>query len=275
MAGLQVDPSSLRNAAAGFVSEADELAKVGVVDEAALAQDHEAHGEIYGKLKGVYRQARQSIADRFAANGDGRRAHADKLNAAADGYEGVNTGLARKLTVTGVDGAPDEGSGLAPNGVGRIDDFQGGASNPSRGVSGPYDTGSPSGPAQVRPPEVAGVGRDAPVPTGLAPVRPAGHVEPLNPSASDYDRLYPKLFPQPLPGQPGGGTWADVAPSAGDATHPPHGGLIPNKSALPGEYTPNSRPPEFTEVWPNTQGGYDIMAPGIDPTGSPRTDGTR
>ncbi|MDM2164782.1 type VII secretion target [Mycobacteroides abscessus] len=174
MAGLQVDPSSLRNAAAGFVNEAEELAQVGVVDEGALAQDQEAHGEIYGKLRGVYRQARQSIADRFSANGDGRRTHAEKLNAAADGYEGVNSGLARQLSVTGTDGVPDEGSGLAPNGVGRIDDFQGGSTSPSRGVSGPYDTNSPSGPAQVRAPEVPGVGGDGPVRSEPAAVRPAG-----------------------------------------------------------------------------------------------------
>lgn len=207
-------------------------------------------------------------------------------------------------------GSEDDGSGVAPNGVGRISDFQSG------GMSGPYDTTAPAPDGQVRaqmpanvpadapvgqtPPVVAqmppGVGPDAPqlepgAPSssslgggvsgpfdvqgsGPAQVRPAGYTEPMDPSAGDYDRLYPKLFPNPLPGQPGGGTWADVAPSAGDATHPPHGGLIPNL-VTPGEHAPNSRPPQFTEVWPNAQGGYDIVAPGTDPANRNRTDGPR
>lgn len=162
-------------------------------------------------------------------------------------------------------------SGLAPNGVGRISDFQGGG-----GLNGPYDTNAPSGPAQVRPPEIPGVGRDAPVSAEPAAVRPAGltgRVDPIDPSSGDYERLYPKLFPNPLPGQPGGGTWADVAPSAGDANHPPQGGLIPN--IQPPGYTPNSQPPGYTQVVPNGHGGYDIVAPGIDPTDSARTDGSR
>ncbi|SLH38977.1 hypothetical protein [Mycobacteroides abscessus] len=71
-------------------------------------------------------------------------------------------------------GAPGEDSGLAPNGVGRIDDFQGGGSSPSRGISGPYDLNGPTGPAQVRPPEIPGVGHDAPVRSEPAAVRPAG-----------------------------------------------------------------------------------------------------
>ncbi|OHU47397.1 hypothetical protein BKG82_27710 [Mycobacteroides chelonae] len=167
-----------------------------------------------------------------------------------------------------VDVGEANSSGLAPNGVGKISDFQRGG-----GLNGPYDTDAPAGPAQVRPPEIPGVGRDAPIVSEPAAVRPAGlasHVDPIDPSAGDYERLYPKLFPNPFPGQPGGGTWADVAPSAGDATHPPHGGLIPN--IQPPGY-PQSQPPEYTQVEPNGRGGYDIVAPGTNPADRNRTDG--
>lgn len=156
---------------------------------------------------------------------------------------------------------------LAPNGVGRISDFQSG------GMNGPYDTNAPSGPAQVRPPEIPGLGPDAPMSTGPAAVRPAsfvGRAEPIDPSSGDYERLYPKLFPNPLPGQPGGGTWADVAPSLGDENHPPHGGLVPN--IQPPGY-PHSQPPEYTQVDPNGRGGYDVVAPGTNPADRNRTDG--
>lgn len=44
---------------------------------------------------------------------------------------------------------------------------------------------------------------------------------------------------QPLPGQPGGGTWADLAPFAGDDEHPPHPGLVPSDS-----------PPGYRVVYP-------------------------
>lgn len=185
--------------------------------------------------------------------------------------------------------------GIGPSGVGRIDDFQGASSSPSRGIQGPYDTDVSGGPAQVRPqfpglhegtvpgpsvrpdtPTSAGGGVQGPfdVP-GYEPaqVRPAGHTEPIDPSAGDYERLYPKLFPNPLPGQPGGGTWTDVAPSSGDANHPPHGGLIPN---FPGEHSPRAaEPPAYTQVQPNGQGGYDVVAPGTDPANGNRTDGSR
>lgn len=168
------------------------------------------------------------------------------------------------------------------DGAGRVDAIQG-------GIDGRPVTPLPGGePAQVRPQMPSGVGPDAPYiksgepqtqfPPGggvqgpfdvprsePAQVRPAGHIEPIDPSAGDYDRLYPKIFPNPLPGQPGGGSWSDVAPSFGDAKHPPHGGLIPNLVS-PGEYAPNSRAPGYTEVIPNAQGGYDIVPPGIDPT---------
>lgn len=44
---------------------------------------------------------------------------------------------------------------------------------------------------------------------------------------------------QPLPGQSGGGTWADLAPFAGDDEHPPHPGLVPSDS-----------PPGYRVVYP-------------------------
>ncbi|TEA09121.1 type VII secretion target [Mycobacteroides salmoniphilum] len=248
-------------------------------------------------------QDAHSVASEYAKHAEDLRASAaDYRNADDEGAQGVKNRI----------GSEDDGSGVGPNGVGHISDFQSG------GMSGPYDTTLPPSDGQVRaqmpadvppdapiahtpPPVVAqmppGVGADAPmIPPGTqnsasaaggvsgpfdvqgsgpAQVRPAGHTTPIDPSPGDYDRLYPKLYPQPLPGQPGGGTWTDVAPSLGDANHPPHGGLIPN-FVLPGEYSPSAAgPPGYTQVVPNGQGGYDIVAPGTDPTDSARTDGRR
>lgn len=54
---------------------------------------------------------------------------------------------------------------------------------------------------------------------------------------------------QPLPGQPGGGTWADRAPFAGDAEHPPHPGLVPSDD-----------PPGYRVVYPPGWGADEANA---------------
>ncbi len=52
---------------------------------------------------------------------------------------------------------------------------------------------------------------------------------------------------QPLPGQPGGGTWADRAPFAGDDQHPPHPGIIPSND-----------PPGFKVLYPPGWSSKDV-----------------
>lgn len=283
MSELRVDTGSLQKRSAAFQAEADEHRAVAAGDAPGVETDIAGFGEISLMLHDAYRATHALKQQAWNDHGAATDEHGNKISESAQGYDRRESDGVAALDHT--EPIPPEPTIVPPS------------SGPAFKMHGPGIQEVVPGTGEIRPQMPPGVGPDAPniAPStpgsgglgggvsgpfdvqgsGAAQVRPAGHIEPINPSAGDYDRLYPKLFPNPLPGQPGGGTWADVAPSAGDATHPPHGGLIPNKSALPGEYTPNSRGPEFTEVWPNAQGGYDIMAPGIDPTPSTRTDGTR
>lgn len=308
---LIVDPADLLRSAEAHDQRAHGWRQIGATpphDPDQLAHDLGFVGHAFTEAMRARNAERARDAEKIAA---GFEKDANALRDGARDYLGTDERHAQAMDQVHADASGPDGTGRGPNGVGRIDDFQSGGMNGPYDTNAAPPDGQvraqmpanvpPDAPIGHTPPPVVaqmppGVGPDAPLAepgtatggltggvsgpfdvqgSGPAQVRPAGYTEPMDPSAGDYDRLYPKLFPNPLPGQPGGGTWADVAPSAGDATHPPHGGLIPNKSALPGEYTPNSRGPEFTEVWPNAQGGYDIMAPGIDPTPSTRTDGAR
>lgn len=291
---LSVDPAELLRSADEHEQRAQGWRRIAANpphDPDQLAHDLGFVGHQFTEAMRARNAQRAQDAENQAA---GFEKDAHGLRAGAADYLRTDEGGAREIEH--VDYQDNSGpGGIGPNGVGRMDDFQGGASSPSRGIQGPYDTDTSGGPAQVRPqfpglqegsvpapsvqpdtPTTAGGGVQGPFDVAgyeSAQVRPAGHTEPIDPSAGDYERLYSKLFPNPLPGQPGGGTWTDVAPSFGDANHPPHGGLIPN---FPGEHSPSAaEPPVYTQVQPNEQGGYDIVAPGTDPANRNRTDGSR
>lgn len=285
---LTVDPADLIRSAEAHDQRAQGWRQIGSTpphNPDQLANDLGFVGHAFTEAMRARNAERARDAEKLAAGFD---KDANALREGARDYMGADEKHAQAMDQIHTDASGPDGTGVRPNGVGRIDDFQGGR------MSGPYDTTLPPSDGQVRAQMPPGVGPDTPLTgpppmaggsgggvsgpfdvqgSGPAQVRPAGHTEPIDPSAGDYERLYPKLYPQPLPGQPDGGTWTDVAPSPGDAKHPPHGGLIPN---FPDEHSPRfAEPPGYTQVVPNGQGGYDIVAPGTDPTDSPRTTGSR
>ncbi len=167
---MRVNTGSMRQEAAAFGEDVASLRSVSTVDEAAVSQDSIAHGEVYGKLQGLYREAREEIARRYGKSGDRYQAHQDKINNAANGYDGVESSVALQLKSFHGD---NDGTGgtIAPNGVGRIDDIQ------SPGMNGPYDTTLPDSPGQVVAQMPPGVGHDAPINQGPPPTvaqMPAG-----------------------------------------------------------------------------------------------------
>lgn len=212
---LQVQIGHLENYAQGIV--ADTKANPAVLAGYRTGYADGPFADV-GDALGQGRELREKVGQSLSEEaGNQAEAHRNTIHGFTDA-DAANKSL---MDNTG------EGDLLAPNGVGRIDDFQGGSTDPSRGVQGPYDTNSPHGPEQVRPQMPPGVGSDAPAVRGPASTvaQTLGAVGP-RPPVLDCDSLgspagdgntnnsgpLPPGTPQPEPGTRRPGDWVPGEP---------------------------------------------------------------
>ncbi|WP_165697023.1 hypothetical protein, partial [Mycobacteroides abscessus] len=94
--------------------------------------------------------AREDAYKRVAAK---LRADAERKRTTIRGFEQHDEDSRARIA------ALDESNGIAPNGYGRMDDFQSGGT----GINGPYDLNGPEASREVRPQMPSGVGPDAPL----------------------------------------------------------------------------------------------------------------
>ncbi|SHV74322.1 hypothetical protein [Mycobacteroides abscessus] len=150
---ISLDFDSANATVEQLLAAADRIEAEGAVSPADMATLRQQCGERYEPFLQQHFQREYAREDAYKRVAAKLRADAERKRNTIRGFEQHDEDSRARIA------ALDESNGIAPNGYGRMDDFQSGGT----GINGPYDLNGPEASREVRPQMPSGVGPDAPL----------------------------------------------------------------------------------------------------------------